>query len=74
MNTYQAAIDFEDFNTSTRRGPGPRKHDLVTVRRDVSGGVYVTGAMGCSKTFPEVRDAIKAYLGGRELLAYREFA
>ncbi len=65
-------ISFDDFNTSTRRGPGLRKHETVQVRADVDGGVYVRGLFGCGKTKENVRDAIDAYLGGRDLICYGE--
>lgn len=74
MSKHEATVDYEDFNTSTRRGPGARKHDLVTVHKDVDGGVFVTGPKGCSKTRQTTRDAIVSYLGGRDLLSFREFA
>lgn len=71
--THQVTFDFEDFNTSTRRGPGPRKHEMVTAHKDIDGGVFVRGDRGCSKTCPDVRGALLSYLGGRELLSFREF-
>ncbi len=65
-------ISFDDFNTSTRRGPGMRKHETVQLRADVDGGVYVRGIFGCGKTCADERAAINAYLGGRDLICYGE--
>jgi hypothetical protein len=66
-------FDYEDFNTSTRRSKDCRKHGDVEVRNDIDGSVYVVGSMGCSKSRPDVHDALVDYLGGRQLLAYRCF-
>jgi hypothetical protein len=65
-------ISFDDFNNSTRRGPGMRMHETVQVRDDVDGGVFVRGIFGCGKTCPDERTAIKAYLGGRDLIFFGE--
>jgi hypothetical protein len=69
----QVTFDYEDFNTSTRRDTDTRKHGIADVCKASEGGVYIYGSMGCGKTRPTIREALIAYLGGRNLLAHRVF-
>tara|TARA_R110000868_G_scaffold168140_1_gene402725 strand:+ start:903 stop:1127 length:225 start_codon:yes stop_codon:yes gene_type:complete len=73
MRTIQVTFDYKDFNTSTRRDTDTRRHALAEVREASGGGVYIWGSLGCGKTRDNVREALIAYLGGRQLLAHRVF-
>lgn len=67
-------FDYNDFNTTTNRNADCRKHGTAEIRTDAFGdGVYIFGQMGCGKTRRDIGEAIRAYLGGRELLSYRVF-
>ena len=67
-------FDYLEFPTSTRRDEDTRRHGTADVRTDaLSGLFYVYGSLGCSKSRPTVREALIAYLGGRELLAHRVY-
>jgi len=67
-------FDYEDFNTSTRRDADCRKHGMAEIRQDAFGdGVFIVGSFGCGKCRKDVGEALKEYLGGRRLLAYRVF-
>ena len=65
-------ISFDDFNTSTHRSTDTRRHETAQLRRDINGGWYVMGAMGCGKTRAEIVDAVKDYLGGSRLICWNE--
>jgi hypothetical protein len=65
----EVTFDYNDFNNSTRRDTDCRKHGIATVRHDDL-GFYIVGDMGCGKNGATVADALRHYLGGRELLAY----
>ena len=71
--TKTITFDYNDFNTSTRRNADVRKHGDAIVKKDVAGGVYISGPLGCGKTCADTHAALIAYLGGRELLAHRLF-
>ena len=63
-------ISFEDFNHGTRRSTDTRRHETAQLRRDIEGGWYVMGALGCGRTRAEIVDAVKDYLGGRRLICH----
>lgn len=54
---------FRDFSGQSRHGDARVEH-----RDD---GMHVVGSFGCGKTRNDVRDALKAYLGGRELVSHQ---
>ena len=59
-------FEFYDFN-------GQRKHESAKVEHRTE-GVYCFGRLGCGKTKPTVREAVLAYLGGRELICHQHQA
>jgi len=64
---------YEDFNTYTRPRD-LRMHDSATVKQDsITGGYYVYGALGCSKTCDTVQQALLSLLGGRRLLSFQVY-
>lgn len=67
------AFDYNDFNPTTSRSHDCRKHGIADLRRDHDGLFYVHGSLGCGKIRPTIHEAMREYLGGRELLAYRVF-
>ena len=73
MRNVQVTFDYEDFNTSTRRDTDVRRHGIAKVCKDSEGKMYIFGDLGCGKSRDDVGDALIAYLGGRQLLAYRVY-
>lgn len=62
---------YVDFNTSTRRSTDNRRYASANLHYAPTKGFYVAGALGCGKTRPTVREALKEYLGGRELVQFQ---
>ena len=60
----QISFEFSNFDASAAQAS-------AEIREDIAGGVYIFGALGCGKTRETVKDALQAYLGGRELIAHR---
>ena len=60
----QVTFDYRAFDASAAQAS-------AEIREDIAGGVYIFGALGCGKTRETVKDALIAYLGGRELIAHR---
>jgi hypothetical protein len=65
-------FDYNDFNTTTRRDFDTRKHGSAYVIKTID-GIAIKGDMGYSKIRESVQEALKEYLGGRQLLAFRVF-
>lgn len=59
-------FEYRDFD-------GQRKHADAKSHADAFGeGFYIMGKLGCGKTRPTVREALIAYLGGRELVCHQD--
>jgi len=63
-------FSYEEFNTTTRRDANTRAHGRATIKQDPDGGLYLVGSLGCSKTRPDIQQALHAYLGGRQLICW----
>lgn len=60
-------FDYEDFT-------GARKHGTAEIRVSSSKqGFAVCGTIGYGKTKDDIGEALRDYLGGRNLLSYRIF-
>ena len=70
MNTV--TFDYNDFNTTTSRSNTTRKHGSAYVVKTVD-GIAIKGDMGYSKIRNSVHEAMREYLGGRELISFRVF-